>query len=47
MMATEKVAEVVELGTFEPGQFTPSEELNAGSVGYITASLKNVKDISW
>ena len=44
MMATEKVAEVVELGTFEPGQFTPSEELNAGSVGYITASLKNVKD---
>lgn len=44
MMATGKVAEVIELGTFEPGRFTPAEKLNAGSVGYITASLKNVKD---
>jgi GTP-binding protein LepA len=44
MMATKAVAEVVELGTFGPGQFIPSEELTAGMVGYITASLKNVKD---
>jgi GTP-binding protein LepA len=44
MMATGATAEVVELGTFGPGQFIPGEELSAGTVGYITASLKNVKD---
>ncbi|MDU6264359.1 MAG: translation elongation factor 4 [Anaerocolumna aminovalerica] len=44
MMATGATAEVVELGTFGPGQFIPCEELSAGMVGYITASLKNVKD---
>jgi len=44
MMATGAAAEVVELGTFGPGQFIPCEELSAGMVGYITASLKNVKD---
>ena len=44
MMATGATAEVVELGTFGPGQFIPAEELTAGMVGYITASLKNVKD---
>lgn len=44
MMATGAVSEVVELGTFAPGQFLPCEELTAGMVGYITASLKNVKD---
>ncbi|NLZ82375.1 MAG: elongation factor 4 [Clostridiales bacterium] len=44
MMATGAVAEVVELGTFGPGQFIPADELNAGMVGYITASLKNVKE---
>lgn len=44
MMATGCVAEVVELGTFGPGQFIPCEELSAGMVGYLTASLKNVKD---
>ncbi len=43
-MATEAVAEVVEVGTFGAGQFIPCEELSAGMVGYITASLKNVKD---
>ena len=46
MMATEAVAEVVEVGTFGAGQFIPCEELTAGMVGYITASLKNVKDTS-
>lgn len=44
MMATEAEAEVVEVGTFGAGQFIPCEELTAGMVGYITASLKNVKD---
>ena len=44
MMATGAEAEVVEVGTFGAGQFIPCEELSAGMVGYITASLKNVKD---
>lgn len=44
MMATGAVAEVVEIGTFAPGQYMPCDELKAGMVGYITASLKNVKD---
>ena len=44
MMATGATAEVVELGTFGPGQFIPCDELSAGMVGYITASLKNVKE---
>ncbi len=44
MMATGATAEVVELGIFGPGQFLPAEELSAGMVGYLTASLKNVKD---
>ncbi|MGN0330971.1 MAG: translation elongation factor 4 [Kineothrix sp.] len=44
MMATGARAEVVEVGYFGPGQFLPCEELSAGMVGYITASIKNVKD---
>ena len=44
MMATGAKAEVVEVGTFGAGQFIPCEELEAGMVGYITASLKNVKE---
>ena len=44
MMATGAVADVVEVGYFGAGQFIPCEELDAGMVGYITASLKNVKD---
>jgi GTP-binding protein LepA len=44
MMATGAKAEVVEVGYFGAGQFIPCDELNAGMVGYITASLKNVKD---
>ena len=42
--ATGAKAEVVEVGYFGAGQFIPCEELSAGMVGYITASLKNVKD---
>jgi GTP-binding protein LepA len=44
MMATKAEVEVVEVGTFGAGQFLPCDELTAGMVGYITASLKNVKD---
>ena len=44
MIATQAEAEVVEVGTFGAGQFIPCEELTAGMVGYVTASLKNVKD---
>ena len=44
MMATGAKADVVEVGTFGAGKFIPCEELSAGMVGYITASLKNVKD---
>ena len=44
MMATGAVAEVVEVGYFGAGQFIPCEELSAGMVGYLTASIKNVQD---
>jgi len=44
MMATKATADVVEVGTFGAGQFIPCEELSAGMVGYITASIKNVRD---
>ena len=40
MMATGATAEVVEVGYFGAGQFIPCEELSAGMVGYLTASLK-------
>ena len=44
MMATGAVEEVVEVGYFGAGQFIPCDELSAGMVGYITASIKNVAD---
>ena len=44
MMATGAAAEVVEVGYFGAGQFIPCEELSAGMVGYVTASIKNVQD---
>ncbi len=43
-MATKAEVDVVEVGYFGAGQFIPCEELSAGMVGYITASIKNVKD---
>ncbi|MDR1530869.1 MAG: translation elongation factor 4 [Clostridiales bacterium] len=43
-MATGKVFEVVEVGVFGPGRFIPCDELYAGEVGYLTASIKNVGD---
>ena len=44
MMETGAEADVVEVGIFGAGQFIPCDELSAGMVGYITASLKNVAD---
>ncbi len=44
MMATGATADVVEVGYFGAGQFIPCDELSAGMVGYMTASIKNVKD---
>ena len=46
MMATGAVCNVVEVGYFGAGQFIPCDELDAGMVGYITASIKNVADTS-
>ena len=44
MMATGFTTEVVEVGYFGAGQFSPCDELTAGMVGYITASIKNLGD---
>ena len=43
-MATGAEFTVTEVGTFAPGQFIPGEELSAGMVGYLTASIKNIRD---
>ena len=44
MMATGAEFETVEVGYFGPGRFIPCEELSAGSVGYLTASIKDLKE---
>ncbi len=44
MMATGASFDVVEVGYFGAGQFIPCQELPAGMVGYMTASIKNVRD---
>ena len=43
MMSTGKEFECTEVGVFTPGM-QPVDELKAGDVGYIAASIKNVKD---
>ncbi|MDZ7548254.1 elongation factor 4, partial [Clostridium perfringens] len=43
LMATNKVYEVTEVGVFTP-KTLPISELRAGDVGYIAASIKNVRD---
>ena len=43
MFRSSEVEEVVEVGTFGAGQFIPCEELTAGMVGYITASIKDLR----
>lgn len=42
-MATNKEYEVTEVGVFNP-EFFPVDTLRAGDVGYITGSIKNVRD---
>jgi GTP-binding protein LepA len=44
MMATGTEVEVVEVGIFGAGRFIPTDEISAGMVGYITASLKNTSE---
>ncbi len=44
MMATGAEFDVVEVGYFGAGQFIPCDELSAGMVGYLTASIKNLKE---
>ena len=43
LMATNKVYDVTEVGVFTPNVL-PIGSLSAGDVGYITASIKNVRD---
>lgn len=45
LMAAKKVFTVTEVGYFEPGSYMPSDKLEAGDVGYIAASIKNLSDI--
>ncbi len=44
MMHSQKQFTVTSLGTFSPTAMEPRETLYAGDVGYITASIKNVRD---
>ena len=44
MMYTKKEFQVTEVGYFKPGQYSPCDGLAAGDVGYIAASIKNVRD---
>ena len=45
LMAAGKVFTVTEVGYFEPGQYVPCDEIVAGEVGYVAASIKNLSDI--
>ena len=45
LMAAKKVFTVTEVGFFEPGTYVPTDKLEAGDVGYIAASIKNLSDI--
>lgn len=45
LMATEKTFTVAEVGYFAPGQYMPVQEIQAGEVGYIAASIKSLTDI--
>ena len=45
LMAAKKVFTVTEVGYFEPGTYRSTGELQAGEVGYIAASIKNLSDI--
>lgn len=45
LMAANKKFVVTEVGHFEPGSYEPCEYLEAGEVGYIAASIKNLSDV--
>ena len=45
LMATGKTFTVAEVGYFAPGQYMPVQEIQAGEVGYIAASIKSLTDI--
>ena len=45
LMSTNKHFTVTEVGYFEPGKYEPADELTAGEVGYIAASIKSLSDI--
>ena len=45
LMAAKKIFTVTEVGYFEPGVYIPANKLEAGDVGYIAASIKNLSDI--
>ena len=45
LMSTNKHFTVTEVGYFEPGKYEPTDELGAGEVGYIAASIKSLSDI--
>lgn len=45
LMASGKTFTVTEVGHFEPGTYAPCNELTAGEVGYIAASIKSLSDI--
>ncbi len=45
LMKANKIFTVSEVGYFEPGTYLSAQELKAGEVGYIAASIKNLEDI--
>lgn len=45
LMATQKTYTVTEVGYFTPGSYYPMDEIEAGEVGYIAASVKNLADL--
>ena len=47
LMATNTNFTVTEVGYFVPGSYMPTNKLEAGEVGYVAASIKNISDICW
>lgn len=45
LMSTNKTFTVTEVGHFEPGSYAPCDQISAGEVGYIAASIKSLSDI--
>ncbi len=45
MMATGAVFDVVETGYLHPNGMLPADEISAGEVGFIAASIKNVQEV--